>query len=157
MLDGRTLFGMDLSSYKPDEIAANIFRPMGYFWGLVGLLNFMIKTVLFVIVMMWVRWTLPRLRIDQVMTTCLKYCMPIAAIAFLISMGWTYVEWPSLNDIAPSPRYQHRGNVREGWTPLLVAEQRAAEKKAGEKPATTPPATAPHPTTPAAARPQEGI
>jgi NADH-quinone oxidoreductase subunit H len=30
-------------------------------------------------VMMWVRWTLPRLRIDQVMTTCLKYCVPLAA------------------------------------------------------------------------------
>ncbi len=36
-----------------------------------------------VTVMMWVRWTLPRLRIDQVMTTCLKYCMPLAAICFL--------------------------------------------------------------------------
>ena len=33
--------------------------------------------------MMWVRWTLPRLRIDQVITTCLKYCVPIAAVAFL--------------------------------------------------------------------------
>ena len=40
--------------------------------------------------MMWVRWTLPRLRIDQVMTTCLKYCTPIAAAMFLGAVLWTY-------------------------------------------------------------------
>ena len=39
--------------------------------------------------MMWVRWTLPRLRIDQVMTTCLKYCTPIAAVMFLGATLWT--------------------------------------------------------------------
>ncbi len=41
--------------------------------------------------MMWVRWTLPRLRIDQVMTTCLKYCTPIAAVMFLGATVWTYL------------------------------------------------------------------
>ena len=40
--------------------------------------------------MMWVRWTLPRLRIDQVMTTCLKYCMPLAAVMFSGAMLWLY-------------------------------------------------------------------
>jgi len=43
-----------------------------------------------VTVMMWVRWTLPRLRIDQVITTCLKYCVPIAALAFLGATLWQY-------------------------------------------------------------------
>ena len=40
--------------------------------------------------MMWVRWTLPRLRIDQVMKTCLKYCTPIAAAMFIGAVLWTY-------------------------------------------------------------------
>ena len=45
--------------------------------------NFILKAVVGVTVMMWVRWTLPRLRIDQVIKTCWKYCTPIAAAMFV--------------------------------------------------------------------------
>jgi NADH-quinone oxidoreductase subunit H len=55
------------------------------------MLNFIIKCSLGVLVMMWVRWTLPRLRIDQVMKLCLKYCVPIAAVMFLGATVWTYL------------------------------------------------------------------
>ncbi len=61
-----------------------------YLGNLVGLLNFIGKCVFGITFMMWVRWTLPRLRIDQVMTTCLKYCTPIAAGMFLGVVLWTY-------------------------------------------------------------------
>jgi NADH-quinone oxidoreductase subunit H len=57
---------------------------------LMGLGNFVFKCVFGVVFMIWVRWTLPRLRIDQVMTTCLKYCTPIAAAMFLGAAWWTY-------------------------------------------------------------------
>lgn len=56
-----------------------------------GLLNFVFKCVFGVVFMIWVRWTLPRLRIDQVMTTCLKYCTPIAAVMFLGAAWWSYL------------------------------------------------------------------
>jgi len=60
----------------------------GYAANFLGMLNFMLKCVVGVTLMMWVRWTLPRLRIDQVMKTCLKYCMPLACLLFLGSAVW---------------------------------------------------------------------
>lgn len=48
----------------------------------IGLLVFLMKASLLVCVQIWVRWTLPRLRIDQVMTTCLKYLIPISCFLF---------------------------------------------------------------------------
>jgi NADH-quinone oxidoreductase subunit H len=55
-----------------------------------GTLNMLLKGTIGVTVMIWVRWTLPRLRIDQVITTCLKYCVPIAAVMFLLATTWQY-------------------------------------------------------------------
>ena len=68
-----------------DHALAGARRPttnplLHYIGNLLGMLNFIVKCVLGVTFMMWVRWTLPRLRIDQVMKTCLKYCTPIAAV-----------------------------------------------------------------------------
>jgi len=59
-----------------------------YFVRLLGMFNLLGKATLGVLIMMWIRWTLPRLRIDQVMTTCLKYCTPIAAVMFAGVMLW---------------------------------------------------------------------
>jgi NADH-quinone oxidoreductase subunit H len=41
--------------------------------------------------MMCLRWTLPRLRIDQVMTTCLKYCLPLVSVMLAGAMLWSFV------------------------------------------------------------------
>jgi NADH-quinone oxidoreductase subunit H len=62
----------------------------GFAGNVLGTANVIFKGIVGVTVMMWVRWTLPRLRIDQVITTCLKYCVPIAAIAFVGATLWQY-------------------------------------------------------------------
>ncbi len=73
----------------------------GVVGGLLGIGNTLFKGAALVTVMIWVRWTLPRLRIDQVMTTCLKYCTPIAAAMFLGAALWNLSGIPFLNDLAP--------------------------------------------------------
>ena len=50
---------------------------------LIGCAVFMLKASMLVFLQIWVRWTLPRLRIDQVMTTCLKYLIPMSCALFL--------------------------------------------------------------------------
>jgi NADH-quinone oxidoreductase subunit H len=74
---------------------------MGFLGNLLGFFNFMFKGIVGVTVMIWVRWTLPRLRIDQVMTTCLKYCTPLAAICFLGVTVWQLAGVKFINDILP--------------------------------------------------------
>ncbi|MEZ5945006.1 MAG: NADH-quinone oxidoreductase subunit NuoH [Planctomycetaceae bacterium] len=54
-----------------------------YIVRVIGMKIFLVKSAILVCVQIWVRWTLPRLRIDQVMTTCLKYLVPIACFLFL--------------------------------------------------------------------------
>jgi NADH-quinone oxidoreductase subunit H len=49
---------------------------------------FVLKGWVLVFVMMWVRWTLPRLRIDQVMMTCLKYLLPLSCVWLLGVSIW---------------------------------------------------------------------
>ena len=41
-------------------------------------LIFIGKSVMLVLVQMWIRWTLPRLRVDQLMHVCWKVLIPIA-------------------------------------------------------------------------------
>lgn len=59
-----------------------------YVANLIGASIFVFKAGVLVFVQIWVRWTLPRLRIDQVMTTCLKYLVPISCFLFLGAVLW---------------------------------------------------------------------
>lgn len=88
----------------------------GFFANLFGLANFMFKATIGVTVMMWIRWTLPRLRIDQVMKTCLKYCTPLAAVFFVGAMLWLY-NLPGVGLVRGWGPFPSRplGVVREGW------------------------------------------
>lgn len=56
----------------------------GPYWGIFWLVS---KSLFFVALQMWVRWTFPRLRIDQLMRLSWKYLTP-AALALIILCGF---------------------------------------------------------------------
>jgi NADH-quinone oxidoreductase subunit H len=86
----------------------------GHLGNVLGTLNILFKGVAGVAVMMWARWTLPRLRIDQVITTCLKYCVPIAAVMFLGATWWQY-KMPGRTFFGLLSVPQSAYQLRENW------------------------------------------
>lgn len=61
---------------------------LGWFGHVIDIAVFIGKAGFLVFVMMWMRWSLPRLRIDQVMMTCLKYFLPISCVLLLGVCVW---------------------------------------------------------------------
>lgn len=53
-----------------------------------GPIWFVFKTLFFVYVQLWLRWTLPRLRIDQVLYSCVQVILPLTMAILLASVFW---------------------------------------------------------------------
>lgn len=66
------------TSGTPGSIAGNV-------WGAFWLIS---KAMLLIFVQMWIRWTYPRLRVDQLMTLCWKYLTPAGIVLLLITGVW---------------------------------------------------------------------
>jgi NADH-quinone oxidoreductase subunit H len=69
---------------------ADLLGLPGWLGNLIGACNFIIKAGVGMTAMIWFRWTLPRLRVDQVITTCLKYCVPIVSVCLAGVMLWRW-------------------------------------------------------------------
>jgi len=57
---------------------------------ILGFLWFCFKTSIFVFIIIWLRWTLPRVRIDQLMDICWKYMVPIGFFIVMGTVLWVY-------------------------------------------------------------------
>jgi len=64
-------------------------------WGLgalqlTSLLIFTVKVTTLVFVIIWIRWTLPRFRVDQMMNMCWKYFIPLSFACFMLTTLWVW-------------------------------------------------------------------
>jgi hypothetical protein len=63
--------------------------PSFYWFGTaIHLLAFCAKVFGLVFIMMWIRWTLPRFRVDQMMTLCWKKLIPIGLFCVVAVSVW---------------------------------------------------------------------
>jgi NADH-quinone oxidoreductase subunit H len=72
--------------------AAELYNALGFETGsiwitLIGFGAFFTKIVIFICVFMWIRWTLPRFRYDQLMNLGWKILIPLS----LLNLGITVV------------------------------------------------------------------
>jgi NADH-quinone oxidoreductase subunit H len=114
------------------------FSVVSYIANIVGLAVILTKGSLLVCVQIWVRWTLPRLRIDQVMQTCLKYLVPISCFLFLGAVLWpltlnTFLGRPTMfrGSKSPAARMPHREAV--GAKPQAAAAVAAKSDREGRE------------------------
>ncbi len=63
----------------------------GIGYQLLMVLVFFAKVIPLCFVSLWVRWTLPRLRIDQMMSMCWKYLIPISFVCLISTALWMLV------------------------------------------------------------------
>lgn len=83
---GVILFLGGWNSPLPDFGSAKLATwTTGLYWGIFWIL---MKTLAVVAIQIWIRWTLPRLRVDQLMSLCWKVLTPLAFLCMLISGIW---------------------------------------------------------------------
>jgi NADH-quinone oxidoreductase subunit H len=55
---------------------------------ILGVFLFLLKSWILIFIVIWIRWTLPRVRIDQLMNLCWKWLVPASFIGFLLCALW---------------------------------------------------------------------
>jgi NADH-quinone oxidoreductase subunit H len=81
-------FGLIGWAYHHYSLPENYSFAMLFLINLIGVGMFVIKALGIVFVQMWLRWTLPRPRIDQVLYACVKVLLPLSCVLLLGAALW---------------------------------------------------------------------
>jgi len=82
------LGGWQFPHVTDDRIVMNVLQ----------LITFNVKVLFLVFVSMWIRATLPRVRIDQLMSLCWKFFVPISFVNLIGTAIWVAI-WPQGNPV----------------------------------------------------------
>src|SRR5712692_5409595 len=88
---GAILTTLFLGGWQFPHVTSNVVA-----MNVLELISFNVKVLFLVFVSMWIRATLPRVRIDQLMTVCWKYFVPIAFVNMIGTAVWVAI-WPDGN------------------------------------------------------------
>ncbi|MBM4373450.1 MAG: NADH-quinone oxidoreductase subunit NuoH [Deltaproteobacteria bacterium] len=99
------LGGWQLPGVTPAQQEASLALQAG------GVFFFLLKAWVLIFVVVWIRWTLPRVRIDQLMNLCWKWFVPMSFAAFLLTALWVL-------GTSPSSRVGE-GGLPEASSPLI--------------------------------------
>jgi NADH-quinone oxidoreductase subunit H len=92
------------------------------------LVTFNVKVLAIVFVSMWIRGTLPRVRIDQLMTLCWKYFVPISFADMIGTALWVAI-WPNGNQLAQYVMFAGGLALMVLFTARVVHYTRSAKMK----------------------------
>ncbi len=73
--------GYDIPFFNESIFSPNIAA-------LVGVAALLIKIIIFIFIFMWIRWTIPRFRYDQLMNLGWKSLIPLALLNMLVTGAW---------------------------------------------------------------------
>ncbi len=79
-----TLFLGGWTSILPEGFLSQVSLP--------GPVHFVLKAIFLIFVQMWLRWSLPRLRVDQLMYMCWKVMIPLSFV-LILGVGFWVVAW----------------------------------------------------------------
>jgi NADH-quinone oxidoreductase subunit H len=108
-----TLFLGGWHSPLPKFIVQYLGADSHIWLGLEGLFWFIMKSFVLVLVQILLRWTLPRLRVDQLMHLCWKIFLPVGFVLVIVVAAWITFVAPR-----PEPAAKAGGDVN---TPKVVA------------------------------------
>lgn len=75
--------------------------PEGPLRTLLSVFAFLVKTYVIILILMWIRWTFPRLRVDQLMHFGWKVLLPFAFVNLMIAVAYVMLTTPRAPGVTP--------------------------------------------------------